>query len=428
MRKKLFICLLAVMLVIASLCQTVFADFMDDVKQSPNAVVMVSVDNEDCLELENLKDLKVRLTCPGAGLDMTVPVEEVQMDGETMGLWLGFPSEKISDAIMNKLAEMQGELDLGELEEDPKLDMTSMEDAGDVIEDIENLLTEVEITVEGLPEGHYVVDGSAAILTHEVCKAAIDMIMEAAREEFGEVNSFSELFDKLMKQLGLDLDEVLDTSAWTQEDWEILEEMGITEADIENIKTLIANLDPLIEYITSEEFSGILIANAYLVCECPQICDYTVEHRYYERVDGKLKLVGTVNEGEKANNYYLMGTEGDIIYAEDFKQPVYQGKTYEYLGSYSDYALYDDYNWKYYRMKSLTLGDYESGSGLVLRYVYDKDGSAAAGSTAGTSGKGDGQSAPATGDEQPLGIYVLVLAAALGLAISCVTGKMTQSR
>ena len=89
-----------------------------------------------------------------------------QMDGETMGLWLGFPSEKISDAIMNKLAEMQGELDLGELEEDPKLDMTSMEDAGDVIEDIENLLTEVEITVEGLPEGHYVVDGSADILTH----------------------------------------------------------------------------------------------------------------------------------------------------------------------------------------------------------------------------------------------------------------------
>ena len=71
---------------------------------------------------------------------------------------------------------------------------------------------------------------------------------------------------------------------------------------------------------------------------------------------------------------------------------------------------------------------FRSGSGLVLRYVYDKDGSAAAGSTAGTSGKGDGQSAPATGDEQPLGIYVLVLAAALGLAISCVTGKMTQSR
>ena len=103
---------------------------------------------------------------------------------------------------------MQGELDLGELEEDPKLDMTSMEDAGDVIEDIENLLTEVEITVEGLPEGHYVVDGSAAMLTHEICKAAIDMIMEAAREEFGEVNSFSELFDKLMKQLGLDLDEI----------------------------------------------------------------------------------------------------------------------------------------------------------------------------------------------------------------------------
>ena len=42
MKKKFFVSLLAVMLVIVSLCQTAFADFMDDVKQSPNAVVMVS--------------------------------------------------------------------------------------------------------------------------------------------------------------------------------------------------------------------------------------------------------------------------------------------------------------------------------------------------------------------------------------------------
>ena len=239
MKKKFFVSLLAVMLVIVSLCQTAFADFMDDVKKSPNAAVMVSVENEDCLELENLKDLKVRIACLEAGLDISVPVEEVQMDGETMGLWLGFPSEKISDAIMNKLAEMQGELDLGQLEKDSKLEMPNMEDAGDVIDEVENLLTEVKITVEGLPENHYVVGSSAVILTHEICKQAINLIMEAAKEDIGEVSSFSELFDKLMEQFGLDLDQLLDTAAWTEEDWEALEEMGITPADIENMKNLI---------------------------------------------------------------------------------------------------------------------------------------------------------------------------------------------
>lgn len=425
MKKKFFVSLLAVMLVIVSLCQIAFADFMDEVKKSPNAVVMVSVDNEDCLELENLKDLKVRGTCPEAGLDISVPVEEVQMDGETMGLWLGFPSEKISDAIMNKLAEMQGELDLGQLEKDSKLEMPNMEDAGDVIDEVENLLTEVKITVEGLPENHYVAGSSAVILTHEICKQAINLIMEAAKEDIGEVSSFSELFDKLMEQLGLDLDQLLDTAAWTEEDWEALEEMGITPADIENMKNLIENIDPFIEYITSEEFSGILIADVGLTCDCPEMMYYSVEHRYYERVNGKLKLIGTVEEGEEADAYFLKGISGTIISAKDFKQPVYQGRTYKYLGSYDDAALYDDYKWQNYKLDSFELGD-EDYFGLVLRYVYDKDGSAAAGGTAGASGEGDGQSAPPTGDEAPLGIYVLVLAAAC--CATAVTATMRRKK
>ncbi len=409
MKKKFFVSFLAVMLVMVTLCQTAFADYMDDVKNSQNAVVMVSVDNEDCEELKNLKDLKVRISCEKAGLDVTVPVEEVMMDGETMGLWLGYPSEKISDAIMNKLAELQGKIDLDDFIGDDETDLPDMEDTGDVIGDIESLLTDVELTVEGLPAGHYVVESSAAIITHEICKEAFDLIMEAAKAEFGEVSSFSELFDKLMEQLGLDLDELLDTSSWTDEDWKNLEEMGITAEAIESIKTLIANLDPLMEYMISEEFSGLLIADAYLTCQCPELFYYSIEHRYYERVGGKLKLVASVKEGDESNYYTLTGLEGDIISAKNFKTPVYQGRTYKYLGSYDDSALYD-YKWENYKLDSFELGD-EDYYGLILRYVYDKDGSGAGAGSTG-SGSTGGESAPATGDETPLGVYVLVLVAA----------------
>lgn len=412
MKRKLFVSLLAVMLVMGSLSQTVFADFMDEVKQSSNTVVMVSVDNPSCLELENLKDLKVHLACEEAGLDITVPVEEFEFDGGSMGLWLGYPSEKISDAIMNKLAELQDKIDF----EEDSGELPDMEDAGDIIYDVENLLTDVKITVEGLPEGHYVVDSSAVILTHEVFKEAVDLIMEAAKEELGEVNSFSELFDKLMKEFGLDLDEILDTSKWTEEDWAEFEEMGITAEDIENIKSLIKNIDPFIEYLTSEEFSGILIANAELTCDCPEVISYCVEHRYYERVNGKLKLVGTVDEGEEDEFYMLKGIEGTTISAKDFKQAVYKGRTYQYMGSYNDEVLYDDYKWKEYEQDSFVLGD-DDCFGLVLRYVYDKDGSVSGDSANGSTSTGNGETAPPTGDETPIGAWVLLLAAA-GLALT----------
>ena len=152
---------------------------------------------------------------------------------------------------------------------------------------------------------------------------------------------------------------------------------------------------------------------------------YSVEHRYYERVNGKLKLIGTVEEGEEADAYFLKGISGTIISAKDFKQPVYQGRTYKYLGSYDDAALYDDYKWQNYKLDSFELGD-EDYFGLVLRYVYDKDGSAAAGGAAGASGEGDEQSAPPTGDEAPLGIYVLVLAAAC--CATAVTATMRRKK
>ncbi len=405
MKKKLFVSMLTVLLVLTALPQMVFADILDDIKNAPNAIALITVDNENCRELLGMEGLQLHVTSEGTDIDVVIPVEKVtEEDGTSLGLWLGTPSEKISDAVMQKLAEIQGELDLAGAEEDPE----------GFIAEIERLLTNFTITVEGLPEGHFISESGAVIVTHEILRQVLDMIMEAAKEEFGEVESFSALFKKILEEAGIDLDEMLDTSTWTEEDWEILAEMGMTPADIEAMKELIAQIDPLIAYLTSEEFSGILFAGAVLYCECPEWIYYSVEHRYYERVGGKLKLVATVQEGEASDYYTLEGMEGEVIAAKNFKQPVYQGRTYTYLGSYDDAACYDDYQWQKYKLDSFVLGD-EDYYGLVLRYVYEKDGSGAAGDSAGTD---NGQAAPPTGDATPLGVYVLILAvSAEGIAV-----------
>ncbi len=86
---------------------------MDDLKKEPNAMALVTIDNEDCTEIANLKDLSVRITAPGTNINIIIPAEEVKEDGETLGLWLVIPKDRISDAIMKELAEVQGEYRFG---------------------------------------------------------------------------------------------------------------------------------------------------------------------------------------------------------------------------------------------------------------------------------------------------------------------------
>ena len=291
---------------------------------------------------------------------------------------------------MKELAEVQGKIDLGTYEKDPEKFLT----------DVDNILSKFHVEIIGLPENHYSVVSSSIILTNDIFQQIVDMFKEIIKAEVGDFDSFTDLIDRLLKEQGYTMEEFL---------------AELEPEDAAAVKNLIENLDPLLDYITSSEYSGLLIAGAELACECPSIDYFQIIHRYYERADGKLKLLGTVYEGSYDDYYeekFLQGYAGDIINAKDFINCKYDGKLFEYMGSYDSYVLYDDYKWSDYKLDSFTLGDWET-DGLVLRYVIDSGKTAAsAESAAGDPDKGS--ALPDTGDRSSLGMYIVLLFTALG--------------
>lgn len=382
--RKRLVCLSIVCMLVMSFATSAYADIVDDLKKEPNAMALVTIDNEDCVEIPNLKDLSVRITAPGTKIDITIPVEKVEAEGDTLGFWLGYPKDRISDAIMNELAEVQGKIDLGTYEKDPEKFMT----------DVDNILSKFNVEIIGLPENHYSVVSSSMILTNDIFRKVARMFKDLIKEEAGDFGSFADLIDVLLKENGVTLDE-------------LLEDLEPEEAAA--VKDLLENMDPLLNYITSSEYSGLLIAGAQLACECPTIDYFQIIHKYYERTGGKLKLLATVYDGTYDEFYeakYLQGYSGDVIKAKSFINCKYEGRLFQFLGSYDSYALYDEYQWSKYKLDSFTLGDWQT-DGLVLRYVVDVNKKEAVSAEATSQ-------APDTGDRASLGMYVLLLFIALG--------------
>lgn len=382
--KKILVRFFIVCMVVMSFTTTAFANIVDDLKKEPNAMALVTIDNEDCTEIANLKDLSVRITAPGTNINIIIPVEEVKEDGETLGLWLGYPKDRISDAIMKELAEVQGNIDLGTYEKDPEKFLT----------DIDNVLSKFHVEIIGLPENHYSVVSSSIILTNDIFQQIVDMFKELIKEEVGDFDSFASLIDVLLQEAGLTMDQFL---------------AELEPEDAEAVKNLIENLDPLLAYITSSDFTGLLIAGAELACECPSIDYFQIIHKYYQRTDGRLKLMATVYEGSY-DDYFegkcLQGYTGDIIKAKDFVNCKYDGQLFDYMGSYDSYVLYDNYKWSDYELDSFTLGDWQT-DGLILRYVIDKEKEAVTEKPVSTQ-------TPDTGDRASLGMYIVLLFTALG--------------
>lgn len=416
--KKMFILIMALVMAMSAFTGAAFGGILDELQKSPNAMVLVTADNEDCKELANFGDLKVHIRSEGSNLDVTVPVQKVEDEGEFYGMWVGVPEKKIEDEVMKELAEIQGKFDLGELEGE------------DALDDIEAALTRFKVDVEGLPEGHYTSEGGAVVITSEMIKQALDILREMLEEEYGEFDTFGGLIERILAEEDLTLDDLFDTTGITPEE---MEEMGITQADIDAMKDLILNIDTVLEYMSSEEFTGVLIGIVGLTCDCPYMESFWITHRYYERVNGRLKLVGTADEGEYDEfweDYSLTGQSGDIIRASDYLKPEYKGVTYTFEGSYDDFVLLDsDYSWKEAKMDSFVLGD-EEVSGLVLRYVIDRGGAAGGGS--GNSGDhaskagASGDKSPATGDEQMPGMYILLFLTAVMAAGAAAAAKRRE--
>lgn len=430
-RRSLTAVLLALIMTFTMSQTGVYADVLDDIKTEENAMAIVAVDNEDCRMLENLENLSVCISSEAAGVDVTIPVEKVEDEDGYVYFWIGTPAQRIEDSVMRKLAEIQGNIDI----------MTF----GETVEELEELLTDFEVSIQGLPEGHYVMSGSALVFTSEMFQQAIDILSQTFHEEGMEFESFSELIQQLLADYEITLDELFDTSSLTAEDWEELAKAGITAETFVQMKELILNIDSVIAYLCSDEFAGILIADLYLECDCPYLFDFQIQHRYYERVGGKLKLVGIAHEGKYDadwEEYSLRGEEGTLISGNDYKKTVYQGKTYRYEGCYDDEVLYDGFRWKEYRKDSFVLGGpNEFTTGLVLRYIRDADAGAAGGGII-DQGSGSHQTVntdsgsqtlpeneeneeyivpgPITGDSSDMAVYLTILAGAV-IIISAMT-------
>ncbi|MGN0659083.1 MAG: hypothetical protein ACI4LA_05700 [Emergencia sp.] len=404
-KKRTLAVLLSLVMVFAAFQTAVYAWSPEDMKNQPNAMAVVTVASEDCTVLPEVGDLSVTLSSAEAGIDITVPVQKIDDADGLVTMWLGVPEERISDAVMKKLDEIQGKIDLGAYADSPEK----------FLEEADGLLSGFTVRVNGLPEGHYVTGGSAVVITNEIYRQAVDMLRQILEEEVGQFDTFSGLIQQFLDDAGLTLDEIFDTSDMTAEDWEELAAAGITQETLDAIKDLILNIDAVIEYMCSEDFTGVLIAGAVLSCDCPEIMSYQIQHRYYEKVNGKTKLVSVVYEGEYsdlAETWFMSGAAGDVIRGADFRNDTYKGRTYTYMGSYDSTVIYDDFKWSQYEMDSFVLGGDDNIFGLVLRYVYDKEGAAASGGSEDGSDSGDG-SVPATGDSKPIGMYILLLVTAV---------------
>lgn len=380
MKKRIGTMLLALAVALTTLSVSAFAITADDLQNGPNSMAMITIENEDCLQIEKVQDLSVKISKEGTSIE--IPVKNVELDGELVNMWLGYGTERISNEIMAELVALQGPINMLAYKENPE---KLAEDIGDVLEDW-------EVEILGLPEGHYTYSGGAIVLTQEIFQQIVELVKEIFGEEFGEFTTFKELIEKILADAELSLED-LDPE---------------TRAELED---LINNIDPIIAYLTSAEFSGFLIYGAELACDCPFLYEYQIMHRYYQRVDGKLKLVGTVNEGEydsEYEEYYLVGEEGDLIGAKDFLKRSYNGVSYEFVGSYDMDVLYKDQDesLKDYKLESFRLGD-DWTEGLVLRYVIDEE------PLADVEQQGNGEKSPDTGDQSPITACIVLLVTAV---------------
>ena len=386
--KRLLAAMMAMFLAVGCIPATAQAGVLDDIKEMPNTYANVTPENWDCEKIDELiaaENLRVVVDAEVLDEAISIPVKAVMEDGEFAGLWYGEGSERLEDELMRKLAELQGDIDM-ELEEgidavtgdfssfslvEPRNEKASfsINDARNIISNVKATFGEFTVTVEGGLGEHYGETANVFIITADIVKELVEYLYDVFEEILGkEFNSFSEIINAIdmmmQEELGVSL-EVL------------LEQMELPAEDLAMIRDAMNNIDAIVDYFLSEEFSGILMSNVVLTCDCPVKDYYWITHQYFERTDKGLELVGEVYEESSEGYAFLEGNRGDTIYAKDFVNEEFKEKTYKYEGSYSEDYWYEvDYlNLKSldeieeYRVDSLVLGG--DNTEMILVYVND---------------------------------------------------------
>lgn len=530
----------------------------EDIAEGPNLFLFARCSNPDCTVFPDAGDMTVVISHDGME-DIAVPVEKIEADGEGIGFWIGAerieqaildemaaiqgaileeeladpeeedtepeedadkegdaepedadaepeaaPQEEAPDAAASEAASEEGEeaddpavdaapeenggeaAPAAEPEEtagdaepgEPGAEDLTPEELAEAVEDIYDLLSGYSFTLQGENADHYTISGedrSGFLLTHDIFELAVATIAWLYEDELGEeVDSFAELLQPMLDEMGDDLSE---------------EERAAFEKLIENI-------DPLMEFLCSTDFGGILIVDLWLDCGCAESTLFRIEHQYYRKNGDKLEFVGSVDEfydesedvwlddedweedgdgyaeedeeeyedwededwedddepwpeddsedGEEDERFGPVGygeaMTGDTVYAKDYIRPEYNGETYEYTGSYELYKTqtaevvefegmgethtyyWDAFmteagEWDAYAADSLVLGEWwaeEYEQGLVLVYVIEDEEFVP---TSGAVDKcGAFEPAPNTGDPRDFAAWITLLAYAAACA------------
>lgn len=399
----------------------------------PEAVALVTVENIDCILLNEIGDkLNVKISFKNGDSIAEIPVIRVKEAGEDMvALWLGEkPDREITDAVKNSMKTLQTEFHLGSYKELKAIFESANEKEiekyiEDLAKELENIFSNYEVELIGLPErdGHeFKTESGTIIMTNELVNEFIGIFKDMIGDAFGwsaveleQIDSLSSLIKKFESELikeGI-MKEGQDLISFAEE----IMEMKFTEEEKAQIKDEINKIDETLSYMKSEDYSGTVITGVYVTCGCPFKVEYEIVHQYFKEVNGKMKLMGTVNYGPND------GFSGDTVKASDYIRCRYKGETYKYIGSYDSYLemepeevaeYYNDKEW----WEEDALDEYVldeddpyAPSGLLLRYEI----------------RASLTSSPETGDNSSMLPYIITLVLSIA-AMAATIGFRRGSR
>lgn len=463
MKRRILSVLMVVMLLCSSMAVTSFAETTEGKslkEQVPEAVVLVQVENAECKMIEKMTDLTVDIKLKDGRDVINVPVERVEQEGtDLVALWLGYSYDEIDAQIKADMAEFQKDYHLGSADEFLANIMSLMLGFDDMSKDLFAIFDNYEIVINGIPEDEdheFEIETNTILITSTIVSELFDMAVELFGElfelsdaEIANINNFSDMI--LMMNNYLVKEEILKEG---EDIFDLLfdgvEDLSITE---EELQEAIVEMDELLAYMESEEYTGTVFAGVYLSCDCPFTVDFEIYHQYFKEVDGKMTLAGTVSYGPEDlmealkeydwtdlfdydyERYYYEGLSGEVIVAEDYIQPNFAGETYDYVGSYDDWTLIEpdqdfywtddnDYDtldelynseewWSEYKFDEFVLADedWEAPTGLVLRYelLEEADGT------------------PQTSDESNMTPYFVIMFMALAIMTAAVVTRRKQT-
>ena len=457
MKRRFLSILIVIMMLCSGITVTAFAD-SEKVTDMPEAVVLVQVSNAECKMVEKMTDLTVDIKLKDGRDVINVPVERVEAQGDdTIALWLGYSMDKIDAQIKADMAEFQKDYHLGSYEEFMDNIFSLLFDAGDAYKDLMAIFDNYEIVINGIPEDtdhEFKIETSTMLITSTIVSELFDIavgllgeLFELSKDETANINNFSDiitllndfLIEEEMLEEGQDIFDLL------------MESMEDSDISKEELVAAVTEMDEMLDYLRSEEYTGTVFAGVYMDCECPYTVEYTIYHQYFKEVDGKMVLTGTVNNGPlnyedkykemfgedftsffdyEFEKYYYECLSNQIIYAADYVQPEFNGETYNYVGSYgsstlvwpdmsffwtdeNDYITLDelyaaDEWWTEYKYNKIDFSDEDYPSGLVLRYEILED------------------STPDTGDTSNMTPFYIIMMLALAVMAAAVATRRRQ--